>query len=429
MIKKQTWILNIAIITSFLGLLISICFIPVILNEEVNSNLVLEKKSDSPIIISHNDNFTLFTSTGNGSKLDPWIIEDYIIDATSSGLDGIHIRNTNDFFIIRNCTIMNADGSNKAGINFFNVTNGIISNNTIRDNYHGIYFENNSNILIINNTLDNIWGGIQAWDSCSDLVVERNTLINTHESWDYGLLFVISNNISIINNFIENQWKGIYFSSVHNSKINNNTLIENRGSGIILYTSHNITHFNNTIKHHENEYAIKITASNNSIIKNNTIINNGYGIDLSDTINTSISFNFITQNTVGIDLCNDQNVTISHNVITYQEYGIMTLWSINNIITNNTISYNTHYGLQLDRTNQTTIKFNEFRSNGVCVIELNCIGNVIEDNTCVKSPEISGFGCLFTLIAIFSFMSFQIFKSIQWKDENKSIKFTELCNY
>ncbi|MHA1292446.1 MAG: hypothetical protein ACTSQJ_07245 [Promethearchaeota archaeon] len=66
----------------------------------------------NPIIINDNWSDTADKHDwcyGDGTPWDPYIIENVVIDAQSQ-TNGISILNSNDFFIIRNCTIFNADG-------------------------------------------------------------------------------------------------------------------------------------------------------------------------------------------------------------------------------------------------------------------------------------------------------------------------------
>ncbi|MBU3902481.1 MAG: right-handed parallel beta-helix repeat-containing protein, partial [Candidatus Thermoplasmatota archaeon] len=58
-----------------------------------------------PIHIYGNDDFTEENGVvnGSGTESDPYIIEGWDIDASQGSNAGIEIRNTNVYFIIRNC--------------------------------------------------------------------------------------------------------------------------------------------------------------------------------------------------------------------------------------------------------------------------------------------------------------------------------------
>ncbi|MDI6856685.1 MAG: hypothetical protein QMD21_07895 [Candidatus Thermoplasmatota archaeon] len=68
-----------------------------------------------PIYIDGNDNFIAANGVSNpeatGTESDPYIIENWDINASSA--NGIEIRNTDVYFIIRNCTIHDGKSSYK----------------------------------------------------------------------------------------------------------------------------------------------------------------------------------------------------------------------------------------------------------------------------------------------------------------------------
>ena len=72
----------------------------------------LKIEANSPFNITSNADFSLYSNgSGNGAKDTPWIIENYMIDGSGTGKHGILIANTTDYFILRNCSITNVDGS------------------------------------------------------------------------------------------------------------------------------------------------------------------------------------------------------------------------------------------------------------------------------------------------------------------------------
>ena len=66
--------------------------------------------------------------SGSGSWTDPYVIENITINGQGSG-NCIEIRNSDAYFIVRNCTLYNSGTSNNAGIKLDNVENGTIINN------------------------------------------------------------------------------------------------------------------------------------------------------------------------------------------------------------------------------------------------------------------------------------------------------------
>ena len=92
-----------------------------------------------PIKIDSNADFDAAhgISSGDGSEINPWIIENYDIDGSGFGYC-IYIGNTTDYFLIRDCYLHDASGGTltlyKSGITIETANNGIIENNTIDSN-------------------------------------------------------------------------------------------------------------------------------------------------------------------------------------------------------------------------------------------------------------------------------------------------------
>ncbi|MFX1600414.1 MAG: right-handed parallel beta-helix repeat-containing protein [Promethearchaeota archaeon] len=178
----------------------------------------------SPINISGNTEFTApnGVSSGAGTSGDPYIIRDLIIEVAGSQ-SCILISNTNVFFKIENCTLKTLG---LYTINLINVSNGWIHNNDI--SLAGISLFNSHNNNISNNIL-----------------------------LDYNEIYIgFSDNNNILNNYIKNSTtSGIKFIS------SNDNIVE----GNEIYDC--------------SDFAIGIwSASNNSIIRNNYIFNNGDNI-------------------------------------------------------------------------------------------------------------------------------------------------------
>jgi len=134
--------------------------------------------------------------TGSGGLSDPYVIRNITIDAGDNG-DCLSIKNSDVYFIIKNSTFYNADGS---GIKLENVENGKFSNNTIRDNGNfGIWLINSMYCEIVNNSIFN--NGYDPWTTFP-------------ESFALG--------------------GGIALWSSHNNTIKDNFIESNRGFGVAL---------------------------------------------------------------------------------------------------------------------------------------------------------------------------------------------------
>lgn len=296
-----------------------------------------------------------------------YVIENITIDASSSPTgNGILINNSiNEKFVIRNCTIFNADnGFFDSGILLENTSNGQLVNNTCFDNHQGIYLKNseNNNItenIIINNQYNGIYldtacdknnitvnmvnnnlYGIQLLSNCDDNIIEFNT---ANFNGDYGIF---------INNFI---------SSSDNNHIINNTINENDRDGIyITSTNHNNTIINNTANNNL-RYGI---AAQNSLYLNlngNTVNNNEVGLYMVDSLYCNVTENTIKNN-------NDIGIYLYFN-------------SDDNLIKNNTVNGN-ELGIAIELSENNNITGNNLLDNDWCIYEIESSGNNIEFNDC-----------------------------------------------
>ena len=106
-------------------------------------------KADTPIAIYGNAALNATASAGNGTAGDPYIIENYVINASSA--HGINISNTDPYFILRNCTVTGVPGYMYYGIYLDNVLNAQILNNTLQTTFEGIYLFSTQNSVLDSN--------------------------------------------------------------------------------------------------------------------------------------------------------------------------------------------------------------------------------------------------------------------------------------
>jgi len=142
---------------------------------------------------------------GNGSWMNPFLLENITIDAGGGGY-GIQVEETlGNYFIIRNCTIYNT-GFNPlyGGIRILGmVSNGILINNNISNNqYNGIYMNGCFNITIKENILTNNLGGINFAGPCTNNLISRNII--TDNSNGFYIDGATTNDIITENTIIDN---------------------------------------------------------------------------------------------------------------------------------------------------------------------------------------------------------------------------------
>ena len=244
------------------------------------SQIISPKSSNSWVIFQQihiNNNWTESATTydyitGSGTLSNPYLIENITFTNIIYG-DTIIIENSNENFIIKNCTIKNSGASiTNVEIKMINTTRGIIINNTISSNIgYGIQLIQSSNNSIIDNTIvNNTYIGIGLNES-SNNIINLNT-IKSHGNDNlngFGVVLVNSNNNNLSENSIShNSAIGILlFNSSYNKIISNR--VNKNYQGLLLSTSSN---YNNVIGNNlrDNTYCYTVdTDSEGNIIDNN----------------------------------------------------------------------------------------------------------------------------------------------------------------
>ena len=221
-----------------------------------------------PIHVNNNWSETVVTYdwvTGSGTWGDPYVIEDINIDVQGSG-SGILIENTDEYFIIRNCTIYDVPSWNgvsyEGGIKLYYTDNGMIYNNTIYDTeYAAIYLDNADNNTISENILyqNDIWG-IDNHD-CS-----FNRIINNTVSANFvDIGFYNCENMTLRGN--QMQLSGFYFRASNLLQANSHFIpSSNTLNGKALYYYKNQDYLSST--DFQNPAQIILANCHNSTISN-----------------------------------------------------------------------------------------------------------------------------------------------------------------
>ncbi len=198
-------------------------------------------------------------SSGSGTLLDPYIIENHILNLSSSS-HGIRVTNSiSSYFVIRNNIIQWNEITNTVpmtGIFLINTTKGKIVTNTIYNITKGIHLNNCSNVDILNN-----------------IIYDQTTPINHMEE---GIL-------------IENS----YFLNISKNKVYD---IIQAGNGIFLNNSFFNNISDNKIYNIENSNGMKLENSNFNEVTENEIYSNEVGIRLQDSHNNIFSRNNVSNN-------------------------------------------------------------------------------------------------------------------------------------
>ena len=154
-----------------------------------------------------------------GSWSDPHIIENVTINAKNYRI-GILIENSNDYFIIRNCTVYNSSKGNfdTAGIYLKNANNGsIIDNNLLFNNGSGLILENSKNNTITENQIvNNTENGMFFFCESKNNTIYANNIANNtikgiefNQSTSWNIIYnnnFTENKINAMDNGTKNQW-------------------------------------------------------------------------------------------------------------------------------------------------------------------------------------------------------------------------------
>ncbi|MFX1501316.1 MAG: nitrous oxide reductase family maturation protein NosD, partial [Promethearchaeota archaeon] len=341
---------------------------------------------------------------GSGTWEDPYIIENITIDGQNL-YNCIRIDNSNVYFTIRNCTLINGVGEywHSGGIRLENVSNGKLLNNDCSFNQQGIYLLNSNNNTLSGNTANNnTIHGIVFWDQCDNTKIIGNTACFNHQGIkiDSYTPYYNGNNLVINNNASYNLDAGIVISDNNNTEILNNNAINNGvgviGVGIGVHLSRNITISFNHVQ--GNGYGIEVYNDTNCKIINNTAISNngleGTGINIEFGTKLYISDNNVSLSTYGgIMLKNTYNNTVSENTVINNYWGIYLCYTNNNTVLRNIVKEN-YIGIYLRESNYNNVSGNILIGNDECITEFECEGNIFENNDCGpdnNNPIIPGY--------------------------------------
>ena len=278
---------------------------------------IAEQITHGPITLSGDGAFTSANgvSAGTGTEQDPYIIANWFIDG--SGNICIRVEDTTKYFIIENCTLINATGGIGTGISLLNVANCHLRSNECNANTWGIYFHGGSSNTLTNNTCNgNSNDGIMLFGSSSNTLI--NNTCNNNGWWGISSTSSGSSNILMDNTCNNNLDMGIRLSGGSNHTLRNNICHDNTNINICLYFVSSSTLTTNFCK--GGLIGIYYEWSSSNTMTNNICSGNDYGIELVDSSSNTITANVLSNNT---------NYGIGLFVDTYE--------SIDNIITSNWI--------------------------------------------------------------------------------------------
>ena len=353
----------------------------------------------NPIYIWDDSDFETYNFPGQGTKQNPYKIQNYNITANREEL--IYISGTTKHFIIQNCFLKQEypveNQKNVIGIYIEDAANNtVIIRNNIIDGERGMIVRNSGNVIIESNTIKIkeyhsyiIWRyhffGIRL-ENCSRSMFKENSfesLVDGYDSNSLNLLIENSPYTTVENNtfsgcfllrdsssssLIKDNLFALGEIRMYDSEkliIENNNFVEE--SFLYIDTCPNTLITKNTITNGD----CKIKYSPNSQITDNEIINGGFGIDDASIM---VENNFVNNKEVGFF------VDIFSLVIDADQFGqIIIIDSYYITIMNQEIA-NTLYGIYVVSSVFITISNNNLRFCDIGIFIFNSFNIEIEDN-------------------------------------------------
>src|SRR3989454_26229 len=248
----------------------------------------------APILIEGDNNFTApnGVTAGTGGAADPYVIEGWLIDATSS--NGITIRQTRAHLVIRNLTI-EANSLNYWGIFFDFASNATVQNVSTRGKA-GVYVWSSSNIAVQDSAIDGQTG--VALYSSSLITIKGNRIAKGE-----GINAYAGDAVKIEGNDISYADRGILLDGTNNTIVDNNTITWSGTYGLLVVaSSSNLSLADNDISSNGWVGASFEGATDGSIVRNrfsgngHAIPSQGSGLSLASSLRFQVDHNDFLSN-------------------------------------------------------------------------------------------------------------------------------------
>jgi parallel beta-helix repeat protein len=301
-----------------------------------------------------------------------------------------------DNIMISNNTVKN----NQIACNSFTYSSSIV-NNTFSNNVLGLFVSSTNNTISFNKILTN--GG-------------------------YGLGLQGSENSNVTGNFIFKNDNGIQVWDSAGTTISDNTVVSNNGTGIDL-NSEDVIMRNNTMSNNGYNFNVVIYSnqdidtsntvdgkpiyywlnqrdkqipsdagdvvvidSTNITVKNLSLERNGRGILFKNTNDSMITNVNVSYNLFGIVLGSSNNNTVTDNFFSNNDHGIRLGSSNNNTVCNNLLTKN-NYGLKLSRSDDNDVSSNTALNNAYGIFLEDSANNRMRNNKMIGNQynfDVSG---------------------------------------
>lgn len=387
--------------------------------------------SGDPVNINLNEGFDVSDTVrgGSGTALDPYLIYNWEIDASTTGI-AINISNTNAHVKIYDVSIV-GNGSG-IGLRLWNATNVHVSNMSVAGIASGILVLSTSTFVSITNvsisasvtgirlagpatvvSRSNITSGGDGMDITGNGAMVNASIV--HDCAGNGIL--IGGQGALINNTVitgsgtrgvsiqgtdnvllnvtvdASGSHGIYMANTRNV-VDESSFANNSGAHVIITSG--IATFNNITRSRFGDsgatHAVMVDGATDNRIHNNTFLGNASGVQVygSASLRNTIDENVFEVDGNGVDIAGGapQNV-VKDNIFFRCIIGVLVSGGSANSILNNTMVEGCHGAVRLVSSNNNVIRWNVIQSNasitvGPLVRNEKSNGTVIADNTMVR---------------------------------------------
>src|SRR5438552_3026991 len=176
---------------------------------------------------------------GSGTELDPYVIQGWEMDASTTSTAGIDIRYTSVYFVIRDVYVHGVTD----GIDFLYVVHGTIENTTTANNFNGITLSSSVADVIANNTVSGNKEGITI-DNSQYVDCYNNTVVGT-ASQGITLGGYSTSHVNVTGNQLRGNSWALVVTGVKNSTVSLNQIFSNT-LGMDLEANNNVSVFENS---------------------------------------------------------------------------------------------------------------------------------------------------------------------------------------
>ena len=325
--------------------------------------------------------------TGGGTKNNPYVISNIIINGQAQDLCCIYIVSSTVFFKIKDCIFYNSRHVAYGGIKLSHVSNGQILYNKCFNNTVGIRIEDSDNININNNIINDNEYGLMMF-STSQINIISNNASNNH--YGSGIRVYNGDSYRIIGNIANNNHYGLSLGGNSNEILMSNNYAKGNYYGIGIYSTFNSALINNTVLN--SHTGIDFMDSNNNIVNYCDVFNSdGDVLYMYESFDNNFSFNKFSHNNWGISMRKCDGNKFEQNEISSNSYhGIRLSGSNKNELVQNEIIFNSDQGIKLISGSQfNNVSGNIISNPGSIGIDIDsgCNNNLFYENFFLKNER------------------------------------------